>query len=122
MSLKYPFTVRPLTPEEGGGYLAEALDLNGCIADRSTPEDAIHHLEEAIEAWIKTAESLKMPGPTPSSETSYSGKWVVRTPKSLLGQKEGVSLNSLTVSMLAEAFGHKSPPLHGYSPKAANIS
>jgi len=81
MSLKYPFTVRPLTPEEGGGYLAEALDLNGCIADRSTPEDAIHHLEEAIEASIKTAESLKMPRPTPSSETSYSAKWVVRTPQ-----------------------------------------
>jgi predicted RNase H-like HicB family nuclease len=31
--IDYPFTVRHLSEDEGGGYLAEALDLNGCMAD-----------------------------------------------------------------------------------------
>jgi len=29
--LKYPVTIRPLSKEEGGGYLAEFLDLPGCV-------------------------------------------------------------------------------------------
>jgi antitoxin HicB len=111
--IDYPFTVRRLSAEEGGGYLVEAIDLNGCIADGETVEEAIQHLEDAIRSWIKTAEELDRPIPLPSNEASYSGKWVVRTPKSLhrklteLSKKEGVSLNTLTVSLLAEGISHR---------------
>ena len=72
MMIDYPFTVRKLSSDEGTGYLAEALDLNGCIADGETVEEAIHNLEDAIASWIKI---------------------------------EGVSLNTLTVSLLAERVG-----------------
>jgi hypothetical protein len=31
--ISYPFTGRPLTADEGGGYLVEFLDLPGGMAD-----------------------------------------------------------------------------------------
>lgn len=113
--IDYPFTVRHLSDEEGEGYLAEAYDLNGCIADGETIEEAIHNLEDAITSWIKTAQELGNPVPVPSDESHFSGKWLVRTPKSLhhrlveLAKREGVSLNTLTVSLLAEGVGGKYP-------------
>lgn len=111
--IDYPFTVRHLSDEEGGGYLAEAHDLNGCIADGETIDEAIHNLQDAITSWIKTAQELGHSIPEPSDESKFSGKWVVRTPKSIhhrlveLAKREGVSLNTLTVSLLAEGLGHK---------------
>ena len=113
--MDYPFTVRHLSDEEGGGYLAEAYDLNGCIADGETIEEAIHNLQDAITSWIKTAQELGNPIPDPAADASYSGKWVVRTPKNIhhrlvdLAKREGVSLNTLAVSLLAEGLGMRSP-------------
>jgi antitoxin HicB len=110
----YPFTVRHLSEEEGGGYLAEALDLNGCIADGETIDDAVHNLEDAINSWIRTAQELGRPIPAPSTDEEFSGKWVVRTPKSLhhkladMAKRDGVSLNTLAVSILSEGVGSRS--------------
>lgn len=112
--IDYPFTIRHLSAEEGGGYLAEALDLNGCIADGETIEETVHNLEDAITSWIKTAQELGHIVPRPSDDSQFSGKWVVRTPKSIhhrlvdMAKREGVSLNTLTVSLLAEGLGSKS--------------
>jgi len=111
--IDYPFTVRHLSEEEGGGYLAESLDLNGCIADGETIEEAVHNLEDAVTSWIKTAQELNHFIPLPSNDAQFSGKWVVRTPKSIhhklvdMAKREGVSLNTLTVSLLAEGLGNK---------------
>ena len=112
--IDYPFSVRHLSEEDGGGYLAEALDLNGCMADGETIEEAIHNLEDAIASWIKTAKELGKIIPKPSDDTQFSGKWVVRTPKSIhhrladMAKREGVSLNTLAVALLAEGLGHRS--------------
>ena len=38
---KYPFTIRPLSAEDGGGFLIEYPDLPGCHSDGETPEQAI---------------------------------------------------------------------------------
>jgi antitoxin HicB len=38
---QYRFTVRPLTEDEGGGYLIEFPDLPGCISDGETIEEAL---------------------------------------------------------------------------------
>src|SRR5690242_8377107 len=35
---QYPFQVRPLAQEEGGGYLIEFPDIQGCMSDGETPE------------------------------------------------------------------------------------
>ncbi|MBM3610017.1 MAG: type II toxin-antitoxin system HicB family antitoxin [Alphaproteobacteria bacterium] len=110
--IDYAFTVRKLSDQEGGGYLAEAIELNGCIADGSTPEEAVHNLEDSINSWIRTMTELGRPVPQPCKD-SFSGKWVVRTPKTLhkklteLSKIEGVSLNTLIVSLLSEGIGVK---------------
>ena len=112
--IDYPFNIHKLSVEDGGGYLAEAFDLNGCIADGDTVEEAIYNLEDAITSWLKTAEELGTPIPIPSDDSKFSGKWVVRTPRSLhrklveCSKSENVSLNTLVVSLLAEGIGHKS--------------
>jgi antitoxin HicB len=111
--IDYPFTVHKLSPAEGGGYMAEALDLTGCIADGETVDEAIFNLEDAITSWVKTAQELRRPIPPPSDDSKFSGKWLIRTPKSMhrklveLSKSEGVSLNTLTVCLLAEGIGHK---------------
>ncbi len=48
----YPFVVRRLPGEEGGGYLVEYPDLPHCIADGRTPEDALRHGRKALEACL----------------------------------------------------------------------
>lgn len=35
---EYPFTIRALADNEGGGYLLEFPDLPGCMADGETSE------------------------------------------------------------------------------------
>lgn len=53
--LEYPFTVRPLTEEEGGGYMVEFPDLPFCIGTGDTIEDAILDAKKAKEAWLEVS-------------------------------------------------------------------
>jgi antitoxin HicB len=113
----YPATIEPLAEKDGGGYLVSFPDLPGCIADGATPEEAFHQAEDAMIAWMKTAEEFgdAIPSPSsPSRPSRYSGQWRMRAPKSLhaalasRAKEEGVSLNTLTVSLLAEGLAkHK---------------
>jgi len=110
---EYPITIRPLSDEEGGGYLAEAPDLSGCTADGNTAEEAIHEIESAVESWIKTAVAFGDPIPKPSLAANYSGQWRIRVPKhlhaelALHAKEDGVSLNMLAATLLAEGIGKK---------------
>ena len=109
----YRFTIRPLTADEGGGYLIEFPDLPGCMSDGETIEEAIANGREAQAAWIAAMREAGRPVPAPGSEPaeSYSGKWQLRTPKTLhrrlaeRARREGVSLNTLAVTLLAEGLG-----------------
>jgi len=110
--LAYPFTVRPLTEDEGGGWLVEFPDLPGCMADGETPEEAIREAEDAVRSWKGAMTEAERPIPSPSPDlAAYSGKWVLRTPRSLhkrlteRARTEGVSLNTLAVSLLSEGIG-----------------
>jgi len=112
---EYRFTVRPLTAEEGGGYLIEFPDLPGCMSDGETIEEAIANGAEAKRDWIAAMRQAGRPVPPPTAEATetYSGKWVLRTPKSLhrslaeRAHEEGVSLNALAVAMLAQGLGQR---------------
>jgi antitoxin HicB len=105
---RYPLTVRPLDQDEGGGYLCEFPDLPGCMGDGATPEAAIADGKEALRASLETLRELGREVPPPSAP---SGAWRIHVPKSLhrrlaaRAKREGVSLNLLTVSLLAEALG-----------------
>ena len=111
----YPALIRPLSGDEGGGWLVEYPDLPGCMSDGETPEEALKHGKEAVTGWIKLARemgrSIPKPGSRVGADTHYSGKWLQRVPKSLHrklveGAKcEGVSLNTLCLTLLAEGVG-----------------
>lgn len=106
---QYPFEMRPLSPEDGGGFLISFPDFSECISDGETPEKAIRNGLDALEETIAALESLNMPVPEPGSGGSYSGKFVQRVPRSLharlalRARQEGVSMNSLVTALLAES-------------------
>jgi len=111
--LKYSALIRPLSKEEGGGYLIEIPELPGCMADAETVEEAFVEAENAIESWIQTAKEFGDPIPDPSISKRYSGQWRLRVPKSLhaalalRAKREGVSLNLLSATILAEGLEHR---------------
>lgn len=115
-STDYPFAIRPLSESEGGGYLIEFPDLPGCMSDGETIEEAIANGEDAKRSWIAAMKQAGRPIPPPSETAAegYSGKWQLRAPKSLhrklaeRAKQEGVSLNTLAVTLLAEGLGERS--------------
>jgi len=76
------FEIRPLTEDEGGGYLIEFPDYPGCIADGAMPEDAIEEGCDALTSYLRTLEELGRPIPKPGAD-AYTGQWRQRVPKSL---------------------------------------
>ena len=105
------FEMRPLSEEEGGGYLIEFPDYPGCIADGETPEDAVKEGLDALRSYLATLQELGRP--VPASGEVYGGQWRQRVPKSLhaalarRAEHEGVSLNMLVTTMLAEGIGRR---------------
>lgn len=54
-ALDYPVVIRPLSQDEGGGYLATFPDLPGCMSDGETPEEALKNARDAFLEWMETA-------------------------------------------------------------------
>lgn len=114
LKLQYQVNLRPISEEDGGGWLAEIPDLSGCYSDGETPEEALNNIKEAKETWIKTALKRGQEIPMPKislDDEEYSGKFTLRLPKSLhrdlaiFAGKEDISLNSYILSLLSYNFG-----------------
>lgn len=109
----YPFEIRPLSEAEGGGYLISYPDFSECISDGETVEEAITNGHDALVATITALEAKGFPVPAPNSGGVASGKFVARVPKTIHAQltarakAEGVSLNSLVLTFLAEGLGRR---------------
>lgn len=110
---EYPFEIRPLSAEDGGGFLISFPDFSECISDGETPEEAIHNGWDALAETIAALEDMGYAVPAPGSGGSHSGRFVQRVPKSMHSQlalrakREGVSLNTLVTAMLAEGLGRR---------------
>ncbi len=108
---KYPFEMKPLPVEDGGGWLITFPDLPGCMSDGETQEEAIENGKDALECWIKACRDADRAIPSPGD--SSSGKFMTRIPKSLhsrlisRAKQEGVSMNALVSSFIAESLGRK---------------
>ena len=104
----YAIRIEPLPDEDGGGFLVTVPDLPGCMADGETVEQAIGEAHDAFEAWAMAERQDKGDLPVPKT---YSGQFVQRIPKSLhrrlatRAAAEGVSLNQLAATYLAEGLG-----------------
>ncbi len=107
----YPFEVRPLSAEEGGGYLISFPDFAECISDGESIDEAIENGLDALKATIAALKSKKLPVSAPNSGGVASGKFVARVPKTVHAQlamrarAEGVSLNALVLTFIAQGLG-----------------
>lgn len=57
-SYAYPLIVEPLSPEDGGGYIAIVSDLPGCMSDGETPAEAVDNVQDAIATWIEAVHDV----------------------------------------------------------------
>lgn len=110
-TIEYPFEIRPLSKDEGGGYSVSFPDIPGCWSDGATPEEAIENGRDALQSWLAVAQEFGDEVPKPFS--AVSGRFVQRVPRSLHAQliarakAEGVSLNTLVVSLVSEGIGRR---------------
>jgi antitoxin HicB len=101
----YQFTVQP---EADGGYFIEYPDLPGCMTQVDAADEIAGAAEEIRNLWIETALDQSREIPVPTETPDYSGKFIVRIPKSLhrtlsvAAKKEGVSLNQYAGQLLAQ--------------------
>ncbi len=93
-------------------WAAECADLPGFAAAADTWEELQAKIEDAKRSWFDAAlaAGIEIRPPRPVDEP-YSGKFVVRIPKSLhaavvqAADREGVSLNTLVVAAIAKELG-----------------
>ena len=119
----YTHVISPLPPAEGGGFLISFPDLPGCMSDGETIEEAIQNGRDAFLGWVSAQVDMdrEIPKPlyrTPVTEPPMSGKFVQRVPKTLhaklaaLARQEGVSLNTLVLTFIAEGMGTREEKSH----------
>ena len=111
LALNYPLR---LIPDPDGGYVFEYPDLPGCIGQIDDLSELADVAKDVRQLWLSTAFELGKTIPSPSTQEEYSGKFVIRVPKSLhrklaeTAATEGVSLNYLVGSILAAGQGEAS--------------
>lgn len=105
LSLPYTVLVRQ---NEDGTFFAEIEELPGCMTEADNIEQLLDMIKDAQRTWIQAALARGLPIPEPRSQEEFSGRFLVRIPKSLhrnlvrKAQKEGVSLNQLATMALAQ--------------------
>jgi antitoxin HicB len=64
-TIDYAVLIEPLSDEDGGGFLATAPDLPGCMSDGDTREAAARNIEDAIACWLEEARAIGRDIPEP---------------------------------------------------------
>ena len=107
MKLPYNYIIQPISDESGEYYYAKILELDGCQSTGETFEEAYKSIKEAMEGWIEAKLEGGFDIPLPVGYENFSGKFVVRIPKSLHyrlsveAEQEGVSLNQYALYKLS---------------------
>jgi len=104
--------------EDEGAWVASNPDLPGCASFGTDPSTAVTNLADVRRLWLEGQIASGNKIPDPSGDEHYSGKFVLRIPKSLhrsaemRARHEGVSLNALITNVLAGAlnFGREFEP------------
>lgn len=107
MNLPYNYIIQPITEESGSYFYARVLELDGCQSTGETFEEAYKNVKEAMQGWIETKIENGFDVPLPVGYANFSGKFIVRIPKSLHyklsveAEREGVSLNQYALYKLS---------------------
>ena len=104
LARRYPFNV---LADPDGGYVIVFPDLLGCMTQAESVDEIPEIAEEARRLWIETAYEDGQEIPSPSYPGEYSGRFIVRLPRSLhrtlaeSAMREGASLNQYVATLLA---------------------
>jgi predicted RNase H-like HicB family nuclease len=107
LALPYHVVIKHVIDDSGNYYFATIEEFDGCMSDGDTYEEAAKNIQEAMELWIEGKLEGGFTVPPPAKDEGYSGKFVLRLPKSLHAKlaheaaKEGVSLNQYALYKLS---------------------
>lgn len=96
---------------EDGEYVAISAEFPGLSGLGATAEDAVRELRDAMDVAVEALVEDGEPVPSPRVVQDYSGQLRLRLPKSLhaaaatKADEEGVSLNALLQSYIAQGLG-----------------
>jgi len=107
MKLPYNIIIKHINNDSESYYFATVLELDGCMSDGATPEEAYVNIREAMEGWLETKLESGFSVPQPIDSEKFSGRFILRIPKSLHARlameaaKDGVSLNQYALYRLS---------------------
>jgi predicted RNase H-like HicB family nuclease len=114
--LKQPYCRVVIPDHETGTYTARVMEFPGCVTQGDSIAQAHERLERAAEDWIRAALDSGQDIPRPAQEQSYSGRILVRLPRSLhqraaeAAEADATSLNQFIVAAVAERVGASAQP------------
>lgn len=109
--LKRPYRRVFIPDAEAGGFTGMIAEFPGCISQGETLAEAYEELESAAESWLEGAIEGGLKIPEPEIESEYSGRVVLRMPRSThrraveAAGRDGVSLNTFLVGAVSERLG-----------------
>jgi antitoxin HicB len=98
-------------PQDNGQYSANVLEFQGCIAEGASADEALRHLQDAADGWIRACLATGQEIPKPITNYEASGKFALRLSRSVYARArkaaalEGVSLNQFIVEAVSERLG-----------------
>ena len=106
--IKLPYTriIQEINDESGHYFYGRIMELDGCQSTGDTLDELYNNLNEALEGYIETKLENNLEIPRPANQEDYSGKFIVRIPKSLHmrleleAEREGVSLDQYALYKL----------------------
>lgn len=108
MKLPYTRLIQEMNDESGHYFYGKIMELDGCQSTADTLGELYESLNEAMEGYLEVKIEKELEIPLPVGSNDFSGKFVVRMPKSLHqrlsteAEKEGVSLNQYALYKLAK--------------------
>lgn len=108
MKLPYTRLVQEMNDESGHYFYGRILELDGCQTTADSLAELYENLNEIMESYLEIKLENNIPIPVPATAERYSGKFVVRLPRTLHQRlaieaaQEGVSLNQLALYKLAK--------------------
>jgi antitoxin HicB len=127
--LDLPYHIEIVRDDSGEqpGWMARVLEFPGCLTQAENFEDLGQLVREAMRGWIEIGLEDGQPIPEPFTDEEYSGKFVVRVPRSLHRQlveaakQDGVSLNAFVNVVLAKAVGPQTLPSRQRAPVRGRV-
>lgn len=108
MDLPYNYIIQPVDDESVSYFYGRVMELDGCQSTGDSFEETYASLREAMLGYIETKLENGFDVPEPVQNNDFSGKFVVRIPKTLHyrlsveAEKEGVSLNQYALYKLSK--------------------